>query len=186
MSAVPSADQRFTSLFDAHHTDIQAYCLRRLPPDDANDAAAEVFLVAWRRYAELPSDGALMWLYGVARNVVRNQQRTGRRKLRLAARANAMGQLPQDGPDIETIRNEEHEEVIAAMATLRKTDRELLQLKIWEGLSNDDVATVMGITKRAVEGRYTRALKKLSRKLEGGDTVATGSPFSAERGGAPE
>ena len=70
------------------------------------------------------------------------------------------------------------------MDVLTDDDRELLQLKVWEGLSNHEVGTVLGISHRAVEGRYTRALKKLSRELERGGSTATGSPFSAERGGA--
>ena len=186
MSAVPSRDERFTALFNAHHTDIQAYCLRRLSPDEANDAAAEVFLVAWRRGFDGPQAETLMWLYGVARNVVRNHQRAGRRKVRLVSRANSMGRSPQDGPDVEVIRNEEHEEVLEALSTLRDTDRELIQLKVWEGLSNDEVGNVLGLSRRAVEGRYTRAIKKLSKHMGSGDTVATGSPFSAERRGATE
>lgn len=183
MSGVPSADARFKALFNAHHRNIHAYCLRRLPTDDANEAASEVFLVAWRRFEKIPESEQLMWLYGVARNVVRNLQRSARRQIRLSAKANSVAPTPQDGPEIQVIRSEEHEEVAMAMETLKEPDRELLQLKVWEGLSNDQVATVLGITKRAVEGRYTRALSKLSKQLERG-IQASGSPFSAERGGA--
>ena len=37
---------------------------------------AEVFLTAWRRIDQIPSGSELPWLYGVAHNVVANQQRS--------------------------------------------------------------------------------------------------------------
>ena len=185
MPSAPSADKRFRALFQAHHKELHAYCLRRLPVEDANDAASEIFLAAWRRPDSVPTDGeALLWLYGVARNVVRNKQRGGRRQLRLVARSGAMVSPPADSPEVQIIRHEEHEEVLAAMETLSSDDRELVRLKIWEGLSNAAVATILGISDRAVEGRYTRAIKKMSKKLKSGSNAAPSSPFSTERGEA--
>ena len=172
-------------MFDAHHRDIHGYCLRRLPVDDANEATSEVFLTAWRRYNAIPAgDAALPWLYGVARNTVRNYQRSERRRIRLAVRTGSLARATQDGPDVIVVRNAEHERVIAAMATLRERDREILALKIWENLTNEQVGTVVGITHRAVEGRYTRALKKLAKHLGPSTSTVHGSPFSPERGEA--
>jgi hypothetical protein len=55
-------------IFESYREAVQAYCLRRLDPDRANDAAAEVFLVAWRRIDHMPEPAqALPWLCGVAR-----------------------------------------------------------------------------------------------------------------------
>ena len=184
MAPTPSADTRFKALFDAHHRAIHAYCLRRLPIDDANEATSEIFLVAWRRFGQIPEAETLMWLYGVARNVVRNQQRGARRQLRLAVKANSMAPTHHDGPEVQVVRAEEHLEVKQAMESLKEADRELLRLKVWEGLSNHQVGTVLGISHRAVEGRYTRALKKISRQLDRSGAAVARSPFSAERGEA--
>jgi RNA polymerase sigma-70 factor (ECF subfamily) len=184
MAGVPSTHERFRALFDAHNAAIRAFCVRRLPVDDANEAASDVFLVAWRRVEDVPAgDEALLWLYGVARNVVRNHQRSSRRRVRLAVRTNAVAAVPDDGPEVQVIRGDEHDQVAAAMSRLPDADRELLQLKIWEELTNDQVAAVLGLTKRAVENRYTRALGKISRHLERGVRTTTSSPFSAEQGG---
>jgi RNA polymerase sigma-70 factor (ECF subfamily) len=156
-----------------------------LRTEDADEAASEIFLVAWRRSDRLPADDeARLWLYGVARNVVRNWERSGRRRLRLAAKTASLAQPSQDGPEVHVIRNEEHREVIEAIATLSHRDQEVVTLKIWEGLSNGEVGAVLGLTDRAVEARYTRAIKKLSKHLKRGDTAATSSPFSPERGEA--
>lgn len=180
----PSADATFRTMFAAHNAAIRAFCARRLPVDDANEAASDVFLVAWRRIEDIPGgDETLPWLYGVARNVVRNHQRSARRWSRLSARTGSLPAPPVDGPEIHVVRSDEHAQVIVAMHALPDRDREILELKHWEGLANDQVAAVLGITKRAVEGRYTRALKKVSKRLESGVRTASGSPFSVEKGG---
>jgi DNA-directed RNA polymerase specialized sigma24 family protein len=45
--------RRFDALFEAYHSDIVAYCSWRAgSAGDAQDAAAEVFLTAWRRVDE--------------------------------------------------------------------------------------------------------------------------------------
>ncbi|MDH3248997.1 MAG: hypothetical protein OEQ47_08550 [Acidimicrobiia bacterium] len=49
MKAASTTDQRFRSLFDAHRRELHAYCLRRLPVEDANEAVSQVFLMAPRR-----------------------------------------------------------------------------------------------------------------------------------------
>ncbi len=185
MATAPSTDQRFQSLFTAHHKELHAYCLRRLPVEDANEAASEIFLVAWRRSEAVPEgESALLWLYGVARNVVRNWQRSGRRQIRLVARSGATVTEHTEGPEVHVLRHEEHQEVALAIAELRDTDQEVIRLKIWEGLSNEQVGHILGLTSRAVEARYTRSIKKMHKTLKSGTNAAPSSPFSAERGEA--
>lgn len=185
MATAPSTDEKFRKLFEAHHRELHGYCLRRLPVEDANEAASEIFIVAWRRFHAVPNGNeARLWLYGVARNVVRNWERSGRRRLRLIAKSGSLTPPDIEGPEVHIIRNEEHEAVVAAIATLREDDQEVVRLKIWEGLSNDEVGTILGMTDRAVEGRYTRAIKKLSKILKSGSPAASSSPFSTERGEA--
>ena len=186
MPTSPSTDERFRSLYAAHHKELHAYCLRRLPTDDANEAASEIFLISWRRAEDVPDgDEALLWLYGVARNVVRNWQRSRRRQLRLVAKSGAtIDAHSADGPEVHVIRNEEHQEVAEAVDGLREIDQEVVRLKIWEGLSNGSVGQILGLSDRAVEARYTRSLKKLHKTLKGGAPAAPSSPFSTERGEA--
>ena len=52
-------------------------------PDLADDIVAETFLVAWRRLDDVPDDAG-PWLFGVARNVRLNLQRSARRQQAVA------------------------------------------------------------------------------------------------------
>ena len=80
-------DAQFADLYDRHHRQIRDYCRRRLAYDLVDDAAAEIFLVAWRRIEDVPKgDEALVWLYRVAYRVVGRQWRNSARRARLDGR----------------------------------------------------------------------------------------------------
>ena len=66
-----TAGIRFDHLFEANYNAIYRYCARRLGGSDAEDAAADVFAVAWRRLEAMPDgDARTAWLFGVAHRVV--------------------------------------------------------------------------------------------------------------------
>jgi RNA polymerase sigma-70 factor, ECF subfamily len=46
-------------------------------------------------------------------------------------------------------------------------DREVLALRHFEGLSNGEVALVLGLSKTAASNRYIRALERLKAMLKG-------------------
>lgn len=166
MQKDPSSDTRFRRLFGEHETAIREYCSRRLDVHEANDAAAEVFLVAWRKIDRLPSDSdQLPWLYGVARNVVRNLERSRRRRGRLVAKLNRTAPSPYPSPEHQVVRRAEERLVLEALSRLRPDDRELIQLRAWEELTRSELAAVLDITVEAVDMRLSRALKRLARGL---------------------
>jgi DNA-directed RNA polymerase specialized sigma24 family protein len=46
-------DAQFCSLFLSHYDDVLGYCVRRTTFSEAEDAASEVFAIAWRRIDDL-------------------------------------------------------------------------------------------------------------------------------------
>jgi RNA polymerase sigma-70 factor (ECF subfamily) len=143
-----------------------AYCYRRLPRDDVPDAVAEVFLVAWRKIDRAPDDGeALLWLYGVARNVVRNFNRSARRRVRLANRLASVRQPYSASPEIQVIQSAENRELLAAVDRLKPLEQELLRLRTWEELSLGEIASIAGLSVRSVESRLARVRRKLAASL---------------------
>lgn len=185
MAQSPSQDQRFRSVYETHQGAIHDYCFRRLSPADANDATAEVFLVAWRRLDSVPAgDSVLPWLYGIARNTVANSKRSNRRRGRLEARASSQPVELEPGPEPQVVQREAARRVLAALKQLRPAEQEILRLKAWEQLSNAEIAEVMGLTVRAVDSRLMRARKKLSRKASASKTSDVWAvPRPVEEGG---
>lgn len=157
---------QFQAIYDAHYGAVSAYVRRRTSdPADAQDAVAETFTVAWRRLDDLPEpDGALPWLYGVARRVLANQRRGNRRRDDLSTRLRGQ---PGGIIDVETHVSaaEERRTVLAALARLRHADQEILRLAVWEELSHRDIAAIVGCAEPAVAVRLHRARNRLGREL---------------------
>lgn len=149
-----SLEDSFRDLFGRHYGAVYGYAARRLGRDDAADVAAEVFAVAWRRIRRVPDEPeALPWLYGVARRVVANHQRSNRRRERLEARAMSEPERRTE-PDPTAL-----EQVFAA---LRDDDREVLMLVAWEGLGPQGLADALGCSKNAAVVRLHRARARLN------------------------
>lgn len=166
-SGSPSRDAKFRGIFDAHLPMVQRYCVRRLQTADANEAISEVFLVVWRRIDEIPGgDETLPWVLVVARNVVRNLQRTSRRSIRLLEKIGREPVVPDPGPEAQVVRATEYEAVAAALETLSTADQEVIRLRAWEELSAAQIAAVLGCSLPAAEKRVARASTRLSRAVE--------------------
>jgi RNA polymerase sigma-70 factor (ECF subfamily) len=150
--------ERFTAIYEANYHRILGYALRRVSREEADDVVAETFLVAWRRLDEVPDgDGARLWLYGTARRVLANQERSRRRRVRLAERARH---------DVVPLGEEIAGSSTAdAFSRLRHADRELLALVAWEGLGAAEIARVYGCSANAVRIRLHRARRRLRREF---------------------
>lgn len=174
MSQSPKSEKAFRRIYDDCFPAIQSYCIRRVPLGEVNDTVAEVFLVAWRRIDDAPpAEEAPLWLYGIARNVIRNSQRAGRRRLRLRAKAQGVRAASTPNPETIVVRRSEDEEVLRALDALRPTDREVLRLSIWEELTNAEIAGLLDLDPHAVTMRLTRARKRMARQLGIDEVTAT-------------
>jgi RNA polymerase sigma-70 factor (ECF subfamily) len=157
---------RFHALYQAHHGAVAAYARRRTTsPVDAQDAVADTFAIAWRRLPEVPEgDGALPWLYGVARRVLANQRRGNQRRADLSVRLQGQGSV---APDVEAqvVAGDERRTVLTALARLRPADQEILRLAVWEELAHRDIAGIVGCSESSVAVRLHRARSRLGREI---------------------
>jgi RNA polymerase sigma-70 factor (ECF subfamily) len=158
-------ERRLDALYAAHGRSVLAYAVRRAADEhDAADVLAETFLVAWRRLDDIPSgDQALMWLYAVARRILANQQRSERRRKRLAERLGheLVGALQAVAPPEPAAVP-----ILAALAGLDPNDREVVLLAAWEELSPKQIGAVLGISQIAARSRLHRARKRLRALLD--------------------
>lgn len=165
MARYPSQSAQFGQVYDTYVGSMREYCFRRLPASDANDALAEVFVAVWRKIEDMPQEPERkLWLYGVARNTVRNTRRSFRRRARLNGKVAGLRPEQVPGPEAVVVRYHEQEALLRALSELRPIDQEILRLRTWEELSAAEIAEVMDLTVRAVETRLSRARHKLARK----------------------
>jgi RNA polymerase sigma-70 factor (ECF subfamily) len=153
----------FEALFRDTRVPLLDYLTRRAASDDAADLLAEVFLIAWRRRADLPpGEERRLWLFGVARRLLAEHHRLAWKRADPgtgAADSDARGRLVQD----DDVRDERDEAVRHALDSLSDLDRELVTLTTWERLSPADAARVVGITAGTARVRLHRARARLAR-----------------------
>ena len=156
-----SPEARFHAVFARHYPAVFGYAVRRVGRDEAGDATAEVFTVAWRRIERVPAEpGTLPWLYGVARRVVANQERAARRRLRLEARAAVSPRSAVEAPGPAGV------DIEAALLRLGSADREVLRLAAWEELRPAEIARVLGCSANTAAVRLHRARQRLAGELQ--------------------
>jgi RNA polymerase sigma-70 factor, ECF subfamily len=156
---------RFEELFRATRHDLLAYALRRTRGhEDAADVLAETYLIAWRKLDSIPSgDEARLWLYGVARNVLR---RGTVRRHTLAATVERLAQeLREHQAEAPPSRNELPRALGAALRSLPERQREVLLLTAWEGMTPREIAVVTRTPVNLVRVRLHRARAHLRRVL---------------------
>jgi RNA polymerase sigma-70 factor (ECF subfamily) len=175
------ASEAFAEIYDRHQGAIHGFIARRLGWDAAEEATADVFVVAFGRRASYNAayPDARPWLYGIALNVVRRYARTSARRAR--AHLRLVGLAVDGGQDDETQIDDAAEArylaglLPGAMAALSQRDRETLLLHCWEGLSYTDIALALDIPVGTVRSRMHRTRSVLREHFDiGGQSTDIG------------
>ena len=131
---------------------------------DVNDVVADVFVVAWRKIDRIPPEGEVLpWLYGIARNEIRNRHRAARRARALRSKLAGQADPAEPGPEPVVIRNAELRHVMSALESLSPDDQEVLLLRAHEELGYSELGIALGCSSEAARKRLTRAIARLRR-----------------------
>jgi RNA polymerase sigma-70 factor, ECF subfamily len=131
----------------------------------AEDLAQETFVKAFRSLAAFDATRPLAsWLFRIAHN-------TALDAIRRSRKAAASSGTPRDGdlaapPAADPVEREALGRALqAALARLRPEFRAAIVLRYEEGLSFDDIASVMGVPEATARSHVHRARKELARLL---------------------
>jgi RNA polymerase sigma-70 factor, ECF subfamily len=126
----------------------------------AEEVTAQAFERAYRRRSSFrPGRGPVeAWLFGIARNAALDELRRRRRRADLEAEPEDAGAAPADEQADLLLRRET---VRAAVASLDPRERDLVALKFAGGLSNAEIARVLGISESNVGTRLHRTIERL-------------------------
>ncbi|MET9734432.1 RNA polymerase sigma factor [Streptomyces sp. NPDC006458] len=184
----PSA---FAELFDSYARAVYNHAYR-LTADwsTAEDVMAATFMEAWRLRDRVDAEGGSLrpWLLGIATNTARNQYRSNRR-YRAAAGAAAAAELsvPDHAEEVAERVDDRRRlaKALTALASLRRTEREVVALCLGEGLEYEAAAEALGIPVGTVASRLSRARKKL-RRLAADEPPGAPAARAAKAGSAKE
>jgi RNA polymerase sigma factor (sigma-70 family) len=154
-------DLDFEALYRLSRDDVYAYVAGLLRDSSgAEDVTALAFERALRRRRQFnPRKGSeRQWLFGIARNAALGELRRRSRRGEMPAEVEdpASGAL-EEAADLALKRAS----VRVAVATLPPRDRELVALKYFAGLSNAEIAGVLGVSESNAGTLIHRAMTKL-------------------------
>lgn len=160
---------------------------------DASDVIQEAYIEVARRiddYTSNPTVAFYVWVRQITWQTLVSvhrrhlgQKRHPRMEVRLAPRTPndttfsiAQALVAQlTSPSGVAQRQEEYNQLREALASMDDTDREVLALRHFEQLGNNEVAEILGIGRTAASNRYVRAVKRL------GDVLASLPDFQERR-----
>lgn len=133
--------------------------------DAAEDFAQETFIRVWERREQWAMDGSVRALViQIARNLALDGRRI--RKLRFERlKERRLSAPPSPTPEELAVAGELAEAIESAIRALPARRREVLLLARWSDLSYDDIASVMGITRRTVANLMSLALADMRAAL---------------------
>lgn len=180
----------FEQLLLEHQKNVYNLCYRMAGnPDDAMDLSQETFLRAWRCLDQYQFASAFStWLYRLCSNICIDFLRRRRRQQTVPLTfEDADGEEQTYAvPDAQPLPEEQVElkltrEILqAAMAQLLPEHRAVLQLRVVNEMSYEQIADVLDIQIGTVKSRLSRARNQLKKILERGNLSRRASSESME------
>ncbi|HEX4826454.1 MAG TPA: sigma-70 family RNA polymerase sigma factor [Candidatus Polarisedimenticolaceae bacterium] len=155
----------FDAIVVAHRLTVYRVARRILGSHEAADEAAqETFVRAWKSLGQFRGDARLStWLVRIALNVSRTQVAARRAESSLDE-----AELIADGgesPDTAAERAESGQRVRRAVAALPPRQREVVLLKVFSGMTYEEVAAAMELSVGAVKAHFHQAVHNLKRRM---------------------
>jgi RNA polymerase sigma-70 factor (ECF subfamily) len=128
--------------------------------ETAEDVTSDVFMKALERIDQFDQTKGTFsaWLYRIARNTVIDHYRTTHPTEEI-----------EDGWSLSSSTNIEHdaevhaslEKIQQALSVLKPEQREVVVMRLWDGLSHQEIAEILGMTESNTKQIFSRTIRKL-------------------------
>lgn len=134
--------------------------------EDAADLAQDVFVRAFKGLSQFKGDASLgTWLYRVGVNCCLNRLAVKRPRTEPVDESHHVDQK-RDDPLRAMLRSEKADYVRQAIARLPPKQRATLLLRVYQDLSHEEIATILGSSVGATKANFFHALGNLKRLLQ--------------------
>jgi RNA polymerase sigma-70 factor (sigma-E family) len=159
-----SADEAVGVLYATHwYQLVRLATLLTRDASVAEELVQEAFVSLHRRWDSLADPAAA---HGYLRTTVINNARSALRHRGVEERYRQPGPPDPAGPEERAVQATEDARVLTALRTLSRRQQEVLVLRYYADLSEQDIARTLGLTKGAVKSHAHRGLAALKAALE--------------------
>jgi RNA polymerase sigma-70 factor, ECF subfamily len=166
----------FREFYDRYATWVRSWFLRQTGSESAAlDLTAETFAQAWhssRRFRDMADGSGAPWLFGIARNLLRQYHKHNRIESAARERLGLSADWADGGYEAVDERLEAGSLAPAlrhAVRALPREQRRALELRVVQQLEYEEVAGALGCSQNAARLRVSRALRSLGLKLRGAE-----------------
>jgi RNA polymerase sigma-70 factor (ECF subfamily) len=167
----------FREFYDRYAMWVRSWFQRHTGSDAAAlDLTAETFAQAWnsaRRFKDLADGSGAPWLFGIARNLLRQYHKHNRiesaARERLGMPAAWADCEDYDAVDERMFASSLAPRLLHAVRALPTEQQRALQLRVVQQLDYEEVAGALGCSQNAARLRVSRALRALGLKLRGAE-----------------
>jgi len=165
-------DSRFAQLVAEHQATLRSFVrMLGVQPQWVDDVAQEVFLTAYRRFADFDEDRGDFhsWLRGIARKQVANERRRELRRSRLVQHEllDLLAEAVDEDQGDASQRHAVHDALKGCLEALPLHSRELLRMRYEEDLDAEAMGAAIGREGNAVRQSLFR-VRELLRRCVGG------------------
>ncbi len=160
LSRIAAGDnEAFKTLFEMFYPKVKIFLVKFLKDENtAEDISQDIFVKIWTYREALPDIRSFnTYLYRMTRNAALNHLRGNHSKIDISK----MSVL--DDKDIEAEYQTKEKELLIRLTVehMPPQRQRIFKMSREQGLSNDDIALKLGISKKTVENNITLALKDL-------------------------
>jgi RNA polymerase sigma factor (sigma-70 family) len=139
---------------------------------EAEDVLQTVYLKVLDGSARFDAQSSLRtWLFGVIRRTAAQERRRTWLRLNHLRNGHASPNEPAAAPDSVLEREQRNTRLLAALGTLSRRQREVLELVFYHDMTVEEAAGVMGVSAGTARTHYHRAKQSLHDRLDAEDMI---------------
>lgn len=157
-------EELFNKLFKIHSKDLYKFLYYKYGEDNnPKDLVQEAFIKLWNNCAKVPAEKARAFLFTVANNQMLNE--LAKKKTVLKYSQDKPKSYTHESPEFKMEENEYLEKLQNAIEGLSEHQRIAFLLNRIEGKKHQEIAEMLGISRKAVEKRIYTAMDILREKV---------------------